>query len=65
MALEAIRPGPVLGALEGVLVKVCGFAVTAVLGIVAYVIYSRQNAQQAEASTPDTQVTLDMGQGEN
>ncbi|GAB7011763.1 hypothetical protein JCM18549_27680 [Halolamina salina] len=65
MALEAIRPGSVLGALQGVLAEVGGLVVLIVLGIVAYVIYQRQKTQQAEASTPDTQVELDLGEGEN
>jgi hypothetical protein len=64
-AIEAIRPGSVLGALEVVLSEYGGLVVLGGLALVAYVIYQRRQTQQAEASTPDTEVTLDLGNGED
>jgi uncharacterized membrane protein YebE (DUF533 family) len=64
-ALEAIRPGSVLGALEVVLSEYGGLVVLGGLALVGYVIYQRRQTQQAEASTPDTEVTLDLGNGED
>jgi hypothetical protein len=63
-ALEAIRPGSVLGALEVVLSEYGGLVVLGGLALVGYVIYQRRQTQQAEASTPDTSVTLDLGNSE-
>ena len=63
-ALEAIRPGSVLGALEVVLSEYGGLVVLGGLALVGYVIYQRRQTQQAEASTPDTSVTLDLGESE-
>ncbi|WP_144900893.1 hypothetical protein [Halobellus captivus] len=59
-ALEAIRPGSILGALEVVLSEYGGLVVLATIGLVGYLIYQRRQTAQAEASTPDTQVTLDL-----
>ena len=63
-ALEAIRPGSVLGALEVVLSEYGGLVVLGGLALLGYVIYQRRQTQQAEASTPDTSVTLDLGNSE-
>jgi len=63
-ALEAIRPGSVLGALEVVLAEYGGLVVLAGIALVGYVIYQRRKTQRAEASTPDTEVTLDLGNSE-
>ena len=59
-ALEAIRPGSVLGALEVVLTEYGGLVVLASIAIVGYYLYQRRQA----ATTPDTQVTLDLGNSE-
>ena len=61
LALESIRPGSVLGALEGVIAEVGALlALLAVAGIF-YWWRQRNQVQKEEASTPDTQVTLDLG----
>jgi len=59
-ALEAIRPGSVLGALEVVLSEYGGLVVLGGLALVGYVIYQRRQTQQAEASTPDTAVDFEI-----
>lgn len=61
VALEAIRPGSVLGVLEEVLAEVGALLA---LILVAFAIYrwrQRNQVEQTEASTPDTEVTLDLG----
>ncbi|MFD1601039.1 hypothetical protein ACFSBX_19065, partial [Halobellus rarus] len=60
-ALEAIRPGSVLGALEVVLSEYGGLVVLSGIALLGYYLYQRRKA----ATTPDTQVTLDLGNSED
>lgn len=61
MTLEAIRPGSVLGVFESALSEVGGLVVMTLLGILVYVIYARRKRQVAEARTPETSLSLSIG----
>ncbi|WP_418284769.1 hypothetical protein [Halorubrum sp. DTA46] len=57
LALESIRPGSVLGALEGVIAEIGALLA---LILVSFAIYRWRASNQAEAQ-PDTEVTFDLG----
>lgn len=65
LALESIRPGSVLGALEGVIAEVGALLALILVGFGIYWWRRRNKVKQTEASTPDTQVTLDLGSDGN
>ncbi|MDZ5811605.1 hypothetical protein U4E84_09640 [Halorubrum sp. AD140] len=60
LALEAIRPGSVLGPLEGVIAEVGALLAIVILAWGIYWWRQRSQVRQEEASTPDTQVQLDL-----
>ncbi|NHN59826.1 MULTISPECIES: hypothetical protein [Halorussus] len=62
-ALEILRPGSVSGAINVGLQEVVPLAGLAAIGVVVYSVVTWWQSRKAEASTPETKVTLDLGKG--
>lgn len=61
LALELLRPGSIAGAVSSGLSDIIGLAGIAAIGLTVYLVYNWRQTKKAEASTPDTKVTLDLG----
>lgn len=61
VATEAIRPGAVLDPVSSVLMEIGALLTLILIGWAIYRWRARQQERQADAATPDTQVTLDLG----
>ncbi|WP_435145932.1 hypothetical protein [Halobaculum sp. P14] len=61
LSLEILRPGTVSNAVSGGLQEIIPLAGLAAIGIIGYSIVSWWQARQAEASTPETKVSLNLG----
>ncbi|WP_245154572.1 hypothetical protein [Halorussus marinus] len=62
-SLEVLRPGAVSGAVESSLEEIIPLAGLAAIGIVGYSVFTWWQSRKAEASTPETQVNLEVGGG--